>query len=249
MAMAPTPASVSSPRSAAARSSSMARAALGLSIVAFVLPLGIAAVVLGHMAEKRETSTVRTENGKWIARAALWIAYLQLALVTATVLFAWSLFHETAQGFQRDPMVQRFFRASDQLQPLDPETAREAEGTALALVYQLIAIEDQARLHREEGSYVCSIDELVNNGVAGTTDAEKRAFAIRIMESPYMFRISNCNPRASGIETAAYILTAVPRPPRMPDASAIYCADQTGTVRQVRGGTSLDCLKSGAPVL
>lgn len=85
-------------------------------------------------------------------------------------------------------------------------------------------------------------------GVEGSTDAEKRAFDVRVLESPYMFRISNCNPGTSGIPAAAYILTAVPRPPRMPDNSALFCADETGVVRWIRGGISLDCRKNGEPV-
>jgi hypothetical protein len=247
MALPHTHVSVSRAR-APARCHAMARAALGLSIVALVPPLGIAAIVLGHMAANRAESGAGTSNGKVTARAALWIAYLQLALLTATAFFAWSLPHETAQGFQRDPLVQRLFRTSDQLQTLDPDSAREAEGTAQALVYQLMAIEEQARRHRDDGSYVCQLNELIGTGVEGSTDAEKRALAVRIEDSPYMFRISNCNPSPGGILTAAFILTAAPRPPRMPEKSAIYCADQTGGVRQVRGGTSLDCLKSGEAV-
>ena len=227
---------------------SMARVALGLSIVAFIPPFGIAAVVLGHMAEKRIEPAPQGGNGNAMARAALWIAYLQLALITIAVLMAWSMFHETAEGFRRDALVQRMFRASDQMQPLDAESAREEEMSAVNITYQLIAIEEEMRKHREDGGYTCQLYQLLQNGPEGSTDAEKRSFAQRVMQSPYMFRISNCNPVKTGIPEAAYILTAVPRPPRMPDNSAVFCADQTGVVRQTRGGISLDCLKSGEAV-
>jgi hypothetical protein len=59
----------------------MARVALGLSIFGFIPPLGIAAIVLGHVAESRIPSSAEA-NGNRVARAALWIAYLQLALVS-----------------------------------------------------------------------------------------------------------------------------------------------------------------------
>jgi len=238
---------------AAYGSSRMAQAALGLSIVAFIVPLGIAAVVMGHIAEKRfasnpESPTSGSLNGRATARAALWIAYLQLALVSATLLVGWSLFRETAQGFRRDPMVQRVLRASDQMQPLDAESAQDAERTAQTILYQLIAIEDQMRRHREDGRYSCQFSEVIDTGLEGTTDAEKRTFDLRVAQSPYAFAITKCNPKVSGIETASYILTAIPRPPRMPEGSAIFCTDQTGVLRRVYGGTSLDCLDHGQPI-
>jgi len=224
-------------------SGKMAQTALWLSVFAFIVPLGIAAVVIGHICEKQSE-----ENGgdsDPTARAALWIGYLQLALVSVTAVIAWGLFHETAQGFRRDAVVQRFFRASDQMQPLDAESAREEEQTAASVVYQLVAIEDEMRRHREDGSYACQIEELLENGAEGATDAEKRAFGMRVMRSAYMYRISRCNPQHGGVTDAAYVLTAVPRTPRMPDTSTIFCTDQTGSVRYVRGGTSLECLNNG----
>lgn len=226
----------------------MARAALGLSIVAFIIPFGIAAIVMGHIAESRIESSPDSLNGKATARAALWIAYLQLALLSLTVLVLWGIFHDTAQGFRQDAMVQRAFRANDQIKPLDSESARDAEGSALTILNQLIAIEDQIRRHRDDGGYTCRLSEVIDTGLEGTTDAEKRTFDLRVAQSPYAFALSHCNPSNGGIPSAAYVLTAIPRPPRMPEGSAIFCTDQTGVVRSVRGGTSLDCLDHGQPV-
>ena len=226
----------------------MAKLALGLSIVAFIVPLGIAAAVLGHMAEKRIEPAPETGNGNATARAALWIAYLQLAFITITAVMAWGMFQETAEGFRGDAMVQRVFRASDQMKPLDAESAREEEATAVNVMYQLIAIEDQMRRHREDGSYVCQLNDLLENGAEGSTDAEKRTFALRVLRSPYIYRIHHCNPNTSGVPEATYTLTAVPRPPRMPEGSAIFCADANGAIRQIRDGISLDCFKNGEAV-
>jgi len=224
----------------------MARAALGLSIFAFVLPLGIAAIVIGHIAERQTDE--ETANGNATARAALWIAYLQIALLTLILVVVGGLFYGTARGFQRDAMVQRVFRANDQMQPLDAESAREAEGAALTIVNQLIAIEDQIRRHREDGGYSCEFNEVIDTGLDGTTDAEKKTFDLRVAQSPYAFAFSHCNPTTGGIPSAAYQLTAIPRPPRMPEGSAIFCADQTGLVRRVHGRTSLDCFDHGEPI-
>jgi hypothetical protein len=227
----------------------MARAAVGLSIFAFLLPLGIAAVVLGHMAEQRISSSAGRLNGKYLARAALWIAYIQMALVSLVLVTTWGLVRETAQGFQRDPLVQRLIRSSDAMQPLDPQSALEAEAAAQRIVYQFLAIQDQIRRRSDKSLYACRIGELIDTGMDGTTDAEKRAFGVRILESPYMYGISKCNPPGDGGPLQQYVLTAVPRSPRMPDGSAIFCADQSGAVRRLRGdGISLDCLDHGSPV-
>jgi hypothetical protein len=226
----------------------MSRTALGLSIVAFLVPLGIAAAALAHTAEKRISWGDGTEIDAAMARAALWIAYLQLGLVAVTLLFGWSMFQETAQGFRHDPLVQTLLRGPAEQQPLDQNNARDAEQAALNLTYQLIAIEEQVRRHREDGGYACRVDELIQMGVEGSTAAERRDFTARFFASPYMYRISNCNPSHGGMTSAAFVLTAVPHPPQMPDKSAIFCADQTGVVMQSRGETSLDCIKNGEPV-
>ena len=229
--------------------STMARAALWLSIVAFILPLGIAAIVLGHVAEHRIESSGGALNGKSTARAALWIAYIQLALISLAAVVVWGLFQDTARGFRRDALVQRVFRSRDRQQPLDAESAREAELTARTLAYQLIAIEDESARYSKEGLYICQLNQVLYTGVQGATDAEKAALAARVSDSPYWFEISNCNLAPDGEVTPKYTLTAVPRSPRMPEGSAVFCADQTGVLRTVRGGTSVDCLKSGEPVL
>ncbi len=225
---------------------SLARMALFLSVVAFLLPLGIAAVVMGHIAERQAAPDDST--GHAMARAALWISYLQLASILLIAVLAWGLFAETAQGFRGDALVQRVFRSNDATRPLDRDSARDAEVSAQAIAVQLVAIEDQIRRHREDGGYSCQLNEVLETGLEGSTDAEKKAFALRLLESPYIFQISRCNPQNSGIPEAAYVLTAVPRTPRMPEDSALFCTDQTGVVRQVRGGISLDCLKNGQPL-
>ena len=235
-----------SPSPAPSRSG-MARAALGLSLAAFVLPLGIAAIVLGHIAESRIESSGGLLQGKESARAALWIAYIQLALVSLVAVVLWGLVGSTAAGFRRDALVQMVLREHDQQRTLDPESAQQAEATAKSLVYQMIAIEDELHRYSEEELYACHIEQLLATGMKGMSEAEVRGFAARVADSPYIFEISRCNPGTDRAREPGYILTAVPRSPRMPEGSAVFCSDQTGMILQVRGGTSADCLKSGQP--
>jgi hypothetical protein len=227
-------------------SHAVVRAALVVSIFAFLPPLALAAIVMGHIAEKRGVASPR--NGRSMARAALWIAYIQLLIVLSVTFIFWTAFRRTAISFQRDALVQRFFRSSDREQPLDRGEVGDAEHTARTILNQLIAIEDQYRRDSKADLYACRINELLAGGLAGTTEAEKRTFYQRVTDSPYMFEISYCNPGDEDSNDAAYFLTAVPRHPRMPEGSAIYCADQSGAVRQARTGTSLDCLKHGDPL-
>ena len=241
--LSPRPSPVSAP--AATCKDPIAPVALGLSIFAFIPPLGIAAVVLGHVAEKRHHASSYDTS---VARAALWIAYLQLALITLTAVVLWSLFQHLAQGLPGDAMLQHFLRESDQMSTLDPASAQEAEFNAQALVYQLVASEEQVRRQNDDGSYTCQLNQLLQAGPTDATDAEKRDFAVRLRQSPYIFRISGCNPGSYGNAVAVYTLTAVPITPRMPSDAAIFCTDQTGVVLTVPGGTSLDCLKSGRPL-
>jgi hypothetical protein len=234
------------PAPSGAGSHALARAALVVSVFAFLPPLGLAAIVMGHIAEKRSVASPR--NGRSMARAALWIAYIQLVVVLSATFIFWTAFRQTAISFQRDAMVQSFFRSSDREQPLDRGEVADAEHTARTILIQLIAIEDQYHRDSKAGLYACHINELIAGGLEGTTEAEKRAFYQRVADSPYMFEISYCNPRDQDSNDAAYFLTAVPRHPRMPEWSAIYCADQSGALRQARTGTSLDCLKHGDPL-
>jgi hypothetical protein len=225
----------------------MARVALGLSIFAFIPPLGIAAIVLGHTAERRIDASSGTLDGKSLARSALWIAYLQLAMVSVAGLVLWNLLGATAVGFRRDAAVQRYLRETEHTQPLDPESAQDAERTAKALMYQFISIEEEARRYSDSGIYACNLDVMLTAGMKGASEAENRAFAARVAESPYTFTISQCNPRGDGSQAAGYTLVAVPRLPRMPTESKVFCTDQSGVLMQVRGGTSVDCLKHGEP--
>ena len=226
----------------------LARLALGLSIFAFLPPFGIAAVVLGHVAESRMTSGNGAANDRKTARAALWIAYLQLALVGLIAVVVWGLFQNVADGFRGDAMVQRVFRVSDQFKTLDPESARQAEETARTLLNEFIAIEDQ--VHRKDGSYICQINELAWTGLEDSTDAERSALAARIADSPYIYEVRDCTPVAGDSPERRYTLVAVPRSPRMPEGSAIFCTDRSGVIRSSHGRTSLDCLnheKSASP--
>ncbi|HTS37374.1 MAG TPA: hypothetical protein VMH04_16980 [Candidatus Solibacter sp.] len=224
----------------------MARVALSLSFFAFIIPIGVAAIVVAHMAKRRLEWGDGREMDDAMVRAASWIAYIQLALALFITIFFWSLF-QTAIGLGRDPMVRQAMHPVDINRTLDPAGARDAEQTALTQVNQLIAIEEQYRRHREHGDYACRIDQLIFMGPETASAAQKQQFGIQLYESPYMFRLSNCNPVSRGMTSAAFVLTAVPHPVRMPEKSLIYCADQTGLVREVRGGTSLDCLQNGEP--
>jgi len=226
----------------------MALAAVALSIFAFIPPLGIAAVVLGHISSRRIAASRGALNGQATARAALIIGYLQIILVTVVAAMIWQALHLTVQDFRRDALVQRVFRETDPNQTLDSVSASQQETTARALVIQMVAIQDQ-RFRGDARGYLCSIGEVLNAGLDGATPAEKEAFNERVWQSAYMFEVRACHSENSAAPSAGYKLAAVPRSPRMPDGSRTFCADETGTVKQIFGGTSVDCFDHGNVIL
>jgi Domain of unknown function (DUF4190) len=232
---------------ATVRQSHMALAALALSVFAFIPPLGIAAVVLGHISSRDIAASQGKLNGKAIARAALVIGYVQMFLLTVAAVVIWLVLGLTLQDFRRDALVQRVLRESSANATLDYASAREEENTARALVIQMVAIEDQ--YYRGHRNYLCSVSELSQVGVEGSTPAEKRAFNERLQASAYIFELRGCDSEKSASLALGYKLTAVPRAPRMPPDSLIYCADETGTVLQTSSATSVDCFDHGYVIL
>src|SRR5262249_27154029 len=96
----------------------LALVGLGLSIFAFMLPLGVAAVVAGHVAEKRIVCSHGSFNGKFTARAALWIGCLQMGLAGLILLLGWNFFRDVVRVYQLDALVQHVLRTNDGSRPL-----------------------------------------------------------------------------------------------------------------------------------
>jgi hypothetical protein len=143
-------------------------------------------------------------------------------------------------------MVQSVLRESDATRKFDYAGAREQEITARSLMIQMLAIEEE---HRRTGrGYLCSPGEIAAAGMDGFTAAEKRALGERLQQSAYIYEVRNC---ATGNSEPAstFRLTAMPRRPRMPDDSMVFCADETGTLKQLSGGTSDDCIDHGYAVV
>jgi len=215
------------------RHSGMATAALVLSIFAFIPPLGIAAIVLGHVSRRRILASRGRLNGEATARAALIIGYTQAALMTVAMLVIWQALNLTIQDFRRDAMVQRVLRTSDVNQVPDYETAREEEMTARALLFQMAGIEAEHHRKSEQG-YLCSLGALLEaGGVEGSTPAEKRAFKERVWQSRYGFEIQGCTPDDSKEATPQYRLTAVPRWAQTPGPNPQWCADEKGAFTRI----------------
>ena len=59
----------------------MAIASLALSLVVFILPLGIASVVMGHVSCKQIAKSQGRQTGTGLAFAGLILSYLQLVVV------------------------------------------------------------------------------------------------------------------------------------------------------------------------
>lgn len=225
----------------------MAATAVILSVVAFIVPLGIAALVLAFFSKKAIASSGGALKGEETAKAAIIIASIQLALTVAVALFTWNVASAIISQFHRDQMVQHAFRDYDNTKMLDLDSAHDEEAVAEEVITQLMVIEEQS--YRKTGRYACSVPELIGfgAGVEGASIPEMRMLYKKIDRKSYVYEVTRCT-RDFNSTTAYYTLLAVPVPSRMPKSSAVYCADEMGTLQRSLGGTSVDCLQHGSRV-
>jgi hypothetical protein len=133
----------------------MALAAVLLSIFAFIPPIGIAAIVLGHMASRRISASRGFLNGAATARAAIIIGYVQMCLVIVAAGLGWRLLGVIVRDFRHDSLVRRVLRDREAKRTLDYTSAREEESTARGLLIQLVAMQEQ--YHRKKGGDICAL--------------------------------------------------------------------------------------------
>lgn len=222
----------------------MALAAVILSVVAFIIPLGITALILAFFA-KRNVARDSSLHGEGTAKAAMVIASVQLVLTLLLLLVTWGIISAAITQFRNDQMVQHLLRDYDDEKMLDHDSARDEEQIAEGVMTELMVLQEQS--YRNTGRYVCSMDELVGfkRPPESVSTPELRLLYKNTERKSYVYEITRCsrNPNAM---IAQYTVIAVPIPTRMPKESAIFCGDETGTMRRSSGNTSVDCILHGS---
>ncbi len=201
----------------------MALASLILSIFSFILPLGIAAIVLGHISRVQIARSGGRQKGTGTALAGLIIGYLQLALVALLALGVMGVWNEFRGELDRKPYVRDAILdrlAHDDPSKVTPErTARHQQSALTAL--RIIRANETSYLaaHLAEG-YACQLYQL---GLDSTDHGEWRSL---LVDADYDIKILRC----SLINGPNYVVLAIPRSDGNPADAPIYCLDQANGI-------------------
>jgi large-conductance mechanosensitive channel len=247
----PDPISVSPPAGVV---NGMAIASLALSFVAFILPLGIAAAVMGHISRKQIAKSQGRQTGTGLAFAGLVITYLQFA---AVIVVCFALIAALG-GMNRDLDRNRHARAAlleamySYHRPTADDYARQRRNAVDALRLIHADESDYLAAHPDEG-YACAMYQFI--GPVTTNEVN-----MHIATSHYEVKIDQCRGAdMQHVDDRVYAAVAIPRSDSNPPDAPAYCVDQTGVVRRYAPGMINDlhrvilfehksCLESGEPV-
>jgi hypothetical protein len=215
--------------------SKMALASLLLSIFTIIVPLGIAAVVLGHISRVQIARSGGREKGLGVALAGLAIGYLQLALVVLVALGLLGVWPEFRPEVDRKP----YNRAAilDRIAHGDPNkvtpdnTARHQQKALAAL--RIIHAEQANYLAAHPGDgYACQLSLL---GVDSRAESELGSL---LAVSDYDVKILRC----SQVDGPNYVVLAIPRTEGNPGDAPIYCLDQANGIERYDADQARDAV-------
>ena len=214
--------------------SGMAITSFALSFLAFILPLGIAAAVMGHMSRSQIARSNGRQTGTWLAFAGLVITYLEFAAMVLVGIAAFAAVHGLNQDLSRDrhsrAMLLQAIYAHHQRTNTDYARQRRDVVDALRLIHASEA--DYLGAHPEEG-YACQIYQL------GTVTPNE--LNLHIVNSHYEIKIDQCRGAdEQHIDDRVFAAVAIPRSDSNPAEAPVYCVDQTGVVRRYRAAAVND---------
>lgn len=231
----------------------LALASFGLSILGFIPPIGIASVVMGHMARKQIAASQGRETGAGYAFTGLLLSYGQLFLVALIfgllVVIAREL-NQKVDGNQyfRTALLERIMNG-DPNHPSGSQVSQQQENALAALRL----IEGRQETFRDEhpqgNAYACQINELT----PGFRDDE---VWVRIRAANYAVNVTCRMKVANGIAVAeGWQATAYPRAESTREPA--YCMDETKIIRRYDNESALGtmtpyaaqpCPENGQPV-
>lgn len=233
----------------------VAIASLALSVVAFILPLGIAAAVMGHMSRNQIAKSQGRQTGTGIAFAGLVITYLQFAAVIVVSFSIICALSGMNQNFDRNPHARAALLEAvySYHRPTTDDYARQRQNAVEALRLIHADESDYLAADPDEG-YACGLYQL--NAPATTNELN-----MHIASAHYEVKIEQCRGAdVQHINDRVYAAVAIPRSDRNPADAPAYCVDQSGIVRRYAPSMVNDlnrvilfehkasCLESGEPV-
>jgi len=200
----------------------MAIASLVLSFLAFIIPLGIASVVMGHMSRKQIARSHGRQTGTGIAFAGLIISYLQFAGVLVLCLVLAAVWREMNRDLDRNDYTRAALVAQwINLAKTSTTSNRQNAIDALKLIRARQA--DYLAAHPDEG-YACQFTQLGWDPTGG------EELNMRMVGSHYQISIDQCR----GLNNEQqYVVMASPDLHSNPNGTALLCVDQTGVIRSV----------------
>ena len=204
----------------------MAVASLAFSFLAFIVPLGIASVVMGHISRRRITASQGRETGTGIAFAGLILSYLQLLVVGVIFVIAVCLGYELNQKLDHDPYVraaltERMLNGN----PDHPSAAVMAKnGPNLMDALHLIIARQEDYRTEHDGNYACHINYLEQLG-------QEDELADHVRNSHYSVQVI-CTGADDQGRAGHYAVTGFPRTESNPPNSPYYCVDETKIIRR-----------------
>ena len=205
----------------------MAIASLALSFLAFIFPLGVAAVVMGHISRRQIAKSQGRQGGTGLAFAGLILSYFQLAMVALIGAILMVMLFGLNGELNRHPdaraaLVARF-KYGDPYHPSADQIASHRQNAVDAL--RLIAARQSEYLaaHPDEG-YACQMYLLESGATEGSE------LGAHLRDSHYDIKIAQC--RGNRENENWYAVTAIPRSNFNPPDSPIYCLNQTGIIRR-----------------
>jgi len=204
----------------------LAIACLALSFLAFIVPIGIASVVMGHISRKQIAQSDGRQKGTGLAFAGLIIGYLQFAVVVLIAMMTHAVWHKMNQEldhdeFARAAIVEKI-KYGGQKSPGDVEKQRHYAIDALRLIHASQV--DYLRVHPDSG-YACEFQTL------GWDPSIANEFDMYMNGSHYEMKIYECR----GADDPRYVVVAIPRSEANPPDSPVYCLDQSGAIRSSNG--------------
>ena len=201
----------------------MAVASFGLSFLAFLLPFGIASVVMGHLSRSQIQKSEGRQTGMPVAFAGLVISYLQIAVMVLLGMGLISFWRSLNRAMDRDPYARAAIVEQLKLggRPNASMVERQRQHAVDALRLIHASEMDYIAAHPDEG-FACDLTKL------GWDPASGNELNLHMISSRYEIKIYQCR----GMNDQRYAVVAIPESRYNPPNSPVYCVDQTGVVRR-----------------
>ena len=212
----------------------MAVASLVSGFFSLIPPIGIAAVVFGHVSRSQIVKSGGREQGTGFAFAGLVLGYLQLAILVILFLGLLGFIQDIRHQLDKDPntraaLLQRIAHG-DPYTVSPAKTARQAQ-TAIQALHLIRAKETQYIAEHPDEGYAC---QLYKVGFDPGGDTELNTL---FRESDYDTKFIRCG-EVPGITPGTllsppmYLIISVPKSSGNTADAPVFCLDQANGIEQ-----------------